>query len=289
MYSSLRKDKKYFDLKIIVDAEDIFVHKGVICEKSEFISMLYTRKIEEIGKEWPPVSHLVINLPDNITIDNFKSAIDYLYDGKFKGDTYSCLVTLFYFMVSNETIMHFIEKFIYKKWDEDISKECIRYIIDNHNVSFPGMLKFFGVELGYSIPENVEAHGKDFVKTFQQPAIESKMFHFKDSKKSFSKFTFSGIDWIVKQVEVSSSFGPSDFIYKIYVHEDCASTEKIHIRATMFVYNLNGKVTKGTSKEKVDPQKFKVSYMVKNYAANKLCFDYFHKINRVSLLMEKID
>lgn len=81
-----RKENKYFDLKIILIKDDIerdlYAHKIIVCERSDFISMLIRRQQEQSKSNWPPVHTIRLILPSQIEIDDMSDCIDILYNEK---------------------------------------------------------------------------------------------------------------------------------------------------------------------------------------------------------------
>lgn len=289
MYSKWRKEKKYFDLCINIQDEKIFVHKSLICEQSEFVSMLHRRLTEASVTQWPPINTIFLDIPDNLKVEDIKSAIDFIYD-KNVTDTLSAVLGLTYLLAPPDVMIDLVKKNLCKSLDDERSKDCVHYIIENYGSSMPYLLPFFGVDSDCVIPEELTVFGKEIKPLGENLSIpmESGMFYFKDEKRKES-FEFAGVKWCIHKFTIGICSWDRETVYKIYVDNECEATEPVKIRATMYIFRLNGKQLMETNIETVIPQKFKVRIMAKEYSSNKLTFSCSEDDKtRVSLLMEKI-
>ena len=185
MYSKWRKEEKYFDLCINIDDQNFFVHKSLICEQSEFISMLHRHLTETSGSSWPPINTISVNLPDELGVEDIKSAIDFIYD-KTTSNTLSTILGLTYLLAPVDIIIDLVRKNLCKCLDDERSKYCVSYLIENHGASMPHLLQFFGMDSECLIPDELSVFGKEILpigKNLSNP-IESKMFYFRE--KSFN-------------------------------------------------------------------------------------------------------
>lgn len=284
MYSEWRKQQKYFDLCINVGDENIFVHKSLICEKSEFIVMLL------VEKPWPPVNFISLKLPEEVHTEDIKSAIDFLYD-KTTSNPFSAITGMKYLLVSVDVFIKIIKKYFSKTIDEQNYKQCINNLIETHSQLVPHVLPFFGVDLECAIPDELIVFGREIKPTGKKaflPATESKMFYFRDINRRSESFEFCGLIWSIYNFTINPYTFDKEMLCKIYVHEECEAVEKIKIRATMCVFGLGMKPLIETKTEVVDPQNFKRKIMSKNFLCNKLTFSSIDHDIRASLLMEKI-
>lgn len=264
MFSDFRKASKYYDLCLIVNDEKIYVHKGVICEKSEFISKLCNSSFEE----WPPINNLIIKLPDEITTDNLKHGIDYLY-GDIVVDYQSAIKGLLFMYVKKEIIIDFIWKYLMDGNPTEFPSE-MESIINVYGNNLPYVIDCFNNNWGCELPSDPNA-------------LESKIFYFDRVKRS-QDFEFCGIKFNL----VKFWYDRCEHFCKIYVDNSCEVTEPIKIRATFAAYYLDRERSVSTEIETVDPQNFKVRIMSLGMLENRLTFEIRKNIVKAALLVEKL-
>lgn len=76
-YYEWKKYNKYCDLRLIIEDKELFLHKSLVCESFDFINMLYKRECELSENTCPPIHTIRFGLPDDISIEDIESAIDF--------------------------------------------------------------------------------------------------------------------------------------------------------------------------------------------------------------------
>lgn len=278
-----REDNKYIDLHLIVNDEIIKVHKMLICEKSKFIRTSLEWKEKEFGGHWPPINELKLPLPDNISIDDFKETINYLYDKYYKvTDSKKLFLSLLYLMVDNYMIVKLLRKY------HDIS--TIKLVIENLGVNelTQPLIHSYGKELDIKndlvfgidikpeiLKEKYLNHSKFGYNKLPREYIESKgegqwiYFSNVDYKKDPQKFTVFGVDWELDRFIYDYGRGDIVDLIKIYASEDTTLDEEINMRCYFVLYSVeNNPRFKIVQISNLNPIKFKHSYMKYNYRSN---------------------
>lgn len=276
MYARWRSEELYLDLCLKIGEENIYVHKSLICENSELVAMLNRRNSIN---SWPPIHTIELILPDNLLTEDIKAAINYIYNKNQGEDLVSTLYGLIYLLVPDKIIVSLISSVIWKDGNglsvlNNKNKHCLEYIIENRPTMKSKILQYFGKQLDYPIPQDLDVFGTAILS--KKPI--SQMFYFaKFERKTLVEFC--GINWIITNSSIACPEGGN--IIKIYVDETCEVVEPIKLRVTIRIYTLEDKIREKRETDIVNPQEYK------RYRDSNLSFVYDHDNSRISLLMEK--
>lgn len=142
-FLNLKEKKLYFDLNIFIDKNSINVHSSFVCEQSELIKMLYSRKSKE---------YIKLAIPGDLGHDDIARAINYLYNPKIddydSNDILRLIVALNYLLVDITLVINILADVICKNVISDeiifIAKSIIKYY--NLPIDHP-IIKYFGKDV----------------------------------------------------------------------------------------------------------------------------------------------
>jgi len=191
----------------------------------------------------------------------------------------STLYGLTYLLVPDKIIVSLISSVIYKDNNRlsllhNKHKHCLEYIIENRPTMKNKILQYFGKQLDYPIPKDLDIFGTPI------PAKKpiSQMFYFTKLERK-TTVEFCGINWIISNSSIACPEGGN--IIKIYVDETCQVIDPIKLRVTVRIYTLEDKIREKREVDIVNPQEYK------RCRDSNLTFVYDHDTSRISLLMEK--
>ena len=291
MFKDLREKSKYFDLRLEINGEYIYVHKAIAIEKSGLLSLLYQELQEKSLLQWPPINTIEINLSDNTTVDNLKCAIDFLYDTEQKiSELYSTIKGLNYLDVPAPIIVKLAENNFVGAHAADI-KLCLERLSIKYRAEVTNITKYFAPELRDHIPK-IKGFGGLIVPTKVESGIcpiESKIFHFNKSEDLFRNFECFGFHWKLDYNSDIIQRGDKRCKCSLFICDgkEFSGTEYITIRATIYMYWLHRRPERRTILSRIKTRKDTIS----NYRtqSNKIKFYFKGTGNpRISLLIENM-